>query len=56
LWPRKIPSMKGFPPKRPETTTRCGLEKSHPRRDSQQKVAWWIRESECLRGCLQIFT
>jgi hypothetical protein len=32
LWP-KIPSTKGFPPKRPETTTSCGL-KSHPRRDS----------------------
>jgi hypothetical protein len=27
LWPRKIPSMKGFPPKRPETTTSCGLKK-----------------------------
>jgi hypothetical protein len=34
----KIPSIKGFPPKRPETTTSCGLEKSHPRRDSHQKV------------------
>jgi hypothetical protein len=22
----KIPSIKGFPPKRPETTTSCGLE------------------------------
>jgi hypothetical protein len=37
LWPRKIPSIKGFPPKRPETTTSCGLEKSHPSRDSHRK-------------------
>jgi hypothetical protein len=29
----RIPSMK----KRPETTTSCGLEKSHPSRDSHQK-------------------
>jgi hypothetical protein len=35
LWP-KIPSTKGFPPKRPETTMSCGL-KSHPQRDSHQK-------------------
>jgi hypothetical protein len=37
LWPRKIPSIEGFPPKRPETTTSCGLEKSHPSRDSHRK-------------------
>jgi hypothetical protein len=35
LWP-KIPSTKGFPPKRPETTKSCGL-KSHPQRDSHRK-------------------
>jgi hypothetical protein len=29
----RIPSMK----KRPETTTSCGLEKSHPSRDSHRK-------------------
>jgi hypothetical protein len=33
----KIPSIKGLPPKRPETTTSCGLEKSHPSRDSHRK-------------------
>jgi hypothetical protein len=45
LW-SKIPSTKGFPPKRHETTTSCGL-KSHPQRDSHRKgsrqhwvVAW----------------
>jgi hypothetical protein len=33
----EIPSIEGFPSKRPETTTSCGLKKSHPSRDSHRK-------------------
>jgi hypothetical protein len=33
----EIPSIEGFPLKRPKTTTSCGLEKSHPSRDSHRK-------------------
>jgi hypothetical protein len=50
----EIPSIEGFPPKRPETTTSCGLEKSHPLRGSHRKGRdnnkLWPRKIPSTRG------
>jgi hypothetical protein len=46
----RIPSKK----KRPETTTSCGLEKSHPSRDSHRKARdnnkLWPRKIPSIEG------
>jgi hypothetical protein len=50
----KNPIHEGIPTERPETTTSCGLEKSHPSRDSHRKARdnnkLWPRKVPSTKG------